>query len=555
MYFDNITDDIIDDMLSGGKNNVKKWNTLKHNGIIFQEPYIKHNIPLIYNNEKIILPPLSEEYATIYSKLMDTEYIKNPKLKKNFFHDWKALLKKENVLNITNFDLCDFSLIYKFLLDKKIEKQNYSLEEKNKLKEQKLKEEEKYKYATVDNELQEIGNYRLEPTGIMIGHGCNPKIGKIKLRIYPEDITVNIGKNENIPELPDFYKNHKWGNIIHDQYKEWLYSWHDNLTNKTKYILLNRKSKFKARSDEDKFDMARELKKNIEHIRATNFVNMQNSDLKKKQLSLALYLIDRCALRVGNEKNSKNETETFGVCSLKIYHVDLSKNNIITLDFLGKDSVRYKNSVHLDNLVYNEFVNIYKDKGKNDDLFDLITPIDLNLYLKQFLPNLTAKTFRTFNASNIFQEEIKELNLKYKNININDQLQLNKLLNDYIKANLKVAQLCNHQKNISKSLNSQIDKINDKIKILQEKKNDEKDKKKISKLNIKIKEEKNKRNLKIDLSNISLTTSKMNYIDPRITIAFIKLHNLPDNISEKLMSSKNREIFWWALDVDKKWIF
>lgn len=47
----------------------------------------------------------------------------------------------------------------------------------------------------------------------------------------------------------------------------------------------------------------------------------------------------------------------------------------------------------------------------------------------------------------------------------------------------------------------------------------------------------------------------MNYIDPRITIAFIKLHNLPDNISEKLMSSKNREIFWWALDVDKKWIF
>lgn len=543
---------IFEEFATGGKNDIVKWKTLSHNGVIFQPLYEKHNIPLLYENEKIILPIISEEYATIYAKLTDSEYVKNKTLRKNFFNDWKKILKSEGVI-ITDFDKCDFSLIYKFLLDAKIEKSNYSNDEKEKIKQQKLKEEEKYKYAFIDGKKEEVGNFRVEHTGIMIGHGCNPKIGKLKMRVVPEDITVNIDKNSKIPELPEFYKNHKWGKILHDPYKEWLYSWYDNLTNKTKYVFLSRKSSFKASSDKEKFDKSRELKTIINKMRSENYVNIQSSDLKLKQLALALYLIDVLAIRVGNEKN-ENETETYGACSLKIFHVDLSKQNELTLNFVGKDSVNYKNTIKIDNVIYDGFITIYKNKEKKDDLFDLITPIDLNIYLKTFMKNLTAKTFRTFNASVAFQNEISKINEKYKNVK-KDEIIYNKILNEYIMANITVAKLCNHQKKISKTLNEQIEKINDKIKELKDKKETLTDKKKISKINLKIKEEKNKKNLKMELSDVNMATSKLNYIDPRITIAFIKLNNIPDNISEKIFPSKQKEIFNWALDVDKNWVF
>lgn len=70
----------------GGKS-VKKWTTFTHNGVLFPEPYQAHGIPLVYGDkkEKIYLDPESEEYATIYSKFVDTEYVKNKLFKQNFF--------------------------------------------------------------------------------------------------------------------------------------------------------------------------------------------------------------------------------------------------------------------------------------------------------------------------------------------------------------------------------------------------------------------------------------------------------------------------------------
>jgi DNA topoisomerase-1 len=541
-------------MYCGGSDT--KWHTLSHNGVIFQEQYKKHNTPLLYDKQKIILPEKSEEYATIYAKLSGSDYVKESKFNKNFFKDWKKILKEEKVENINDFEKCDFSIIYNYLLDLKEKKKNESKEEQELKKEKKMEEEEKYKYAMVDGKKQQVGNFRVEPSGIFIGRGCHPKAGKIKLRTYPEDITINIDKNAKIPQLPDFYKTHKWGNIIHDNHKEWLCSWYDEITNKTKYVWLSHNSEFKAKSDETKFDMARKLKKNIDSIRTSNYLNIiQNKDLKTKQLALALFLIDKCAIRVGNEKDTSETAESYGACSLKIKHIDINVFNTIKLDFLGKDSVRYVNTIPVENVIYIAFMDLINNKNKDDDLFDLITPVDLNNYLKTMLPDLTAKIFRTYNASFLFQEEITKINEKYKNADLKNNEVLNQILNEYLNANAKVALLCNHQKNISKNLNEQIDKINEKIKQLKEKKKNEKNKEKIANLDKKILEQKNKRELKINLSNISLTTSKLNYIDPRISIAFIKKYNFPENITEKIMPEKLLEKFWWAKEVDEKWIF
>jgi DNA topoisomerase-1 len=130
------------------------------------------------------------------------------------------------------------------------------------------------------------------------------------------------------------------------------------------------------------------------------------------------------------------------------------------------------------------------------------------------------------------------------------------LLDLYNRANLKVATLCNHQKNVSKSFNESIENFNSKIKELNEQKKElskkKSSKEKIAKLDSKIKEIKGKKDLKIELKNVSLTTSKTNYIDPRITIAFLKRHNIP---MEKIFSQTLIDKFFWAVDVDKNWKF
>ncbi|AYV80090.1 MAG: dna topoisomerase 1b, partial [Gaeavirus sp.] len=47
--------------LGGKKNNIKKWTTFSHNGVLFPDPYKPHKTPLIYDNQEIILDPESEE--------------------------------------------------------------------------------------------------------------------------------------------------------------------------------------------------------------------------------------------------------------------------------------------------------------------------------------------------------------------------------------------------------------------------------------------------------------------------------------------------------------
>jgi len=409
--------------------------------------------------------------------------------------------------------------------------------------------EEKYKIAYVDGKQQPVGNYRMEPPGIFIGRGDNPKLGKIKPRIYPEDITINIGKTAKIPET---LTGHKWGHIIHNRQVEWLASWKDIITGKIKYLWLGAHSDFKATSDTEKFDLARKLKRKIDTIRSENVKNLKSDNIKDKQIATAFYFIDKFALRVGNEK-SKDETDTVGVTSLRVEHITMSDNNVIILDFLGKDSVRYYNKLSVEPEVYMNVAEFIKNKNKHDEVFDHINSNDINKYLQQFMKNLTAKVFRTYNASYVFYKELKKISKKYEGID--DQVLL---LNEFNKANAKVAQLCNHQKNVGKSFKGQVDKIdimigNIKSKMRKLKASTSKNKtEKLNNMMDKLKKLKSKKDLKMELKNISLTTSKINYIDPRITISFFKLHNLP---IDKVFSVSLQEKFKWAFEVGSDYKF
>jgi len=517
----------------------KKWKTLVHNGVVFPPEYIKHNIPIYYDNKPIILDKLSEEYATYYAKYLDSKYINN-KFNKNFWNDWKQILNKNPNNIIKEFDKVDFTEIKNYIIK---EKENKKLNNTSKSEND---TENIYAYAYIDGKKEPVGNYRVEPAGIFLGRGNHPKSGCIKRRIYPEDITLNLDKTAPIPEtLP----NHKWKQIIHDRTVDWLASWKDDITGKTKYVWLGAQSSNKGEKDMLKFNMARKLKKIIKDIRHTNIQNMNGSDEILRQISCALYLIDTFALRVGNEKSS-DEADTVGVASLRVEHITLLDDNNIKLDFLGKDSIRYTNISQVLPIIYTNLKTFMKNKNIEEPIFDKITSSDINKYLQTFMKDLTAKVFRTYNASHLFSKELRKITNKYNNYTDPDKEKI--LLEEYNKANIKVAKLCNHQKAVSSSHEAQIEKINNEIAKLKTELDTDIKPEKRKKIKNKINILKAKKNMKSELKNISLGTSKINYIDPRITIAFIKQNKLNIN---KYFTKTLQDKFKWAMDVSPDYKF
>ena len=547
----------------GGKYE-KKWKEFIHQGVYFPPKYIPHNIPILYNKDKIYLDPIPEEYATLYAKYTTTEYVKNPVFNKNFWSEWKLLLPKDTV--IKSLDDCDFTLILKYLEKEREVRLSKSKEEKLKIKEENEKLVEKYKFATVDQKQEPVGNFRIEPPGIFLGRGCHPLSGKIKKRIKPEDVTLNLSKNAPVPELPE---GQNWKEIVHNRDNWWLASWKDSIEGKTKYVWLADSSSYKSASDLHKFELARKLKKKIKNIKKTNEELLVSKDLKDRQKATALYIIDKLALRVGNEKG-KDAADTVGVSSLRVEHITLLDNFKIKLDFLGKDSVRYVNKIIVPEAVYNNLKDFTQNKNNKDEIFDLATPDAINKYLQSFMKKLTSKVFRTYNASNIFQKELNKSFAKFQNYDKDDKINL--LKNEINFANKKVAMLCNHQKAVSKNFDEQLKKFDDRIQLQHKRKNKLKREikklqelntkaskksirsknKRIGIINLRIKKIKILKNSKIELKNVSLGTSKINYIDPRIIVSFLKKTNLEIDVA---FNEKLKNKFLWAMDVDKDWKF
>ena len=525
----------------------KQWTVLQHNGPMFPDEYIPHKIPIIINNHKIFLEPDAEEYATMYAKFINTDYVKNSLFNKNFWKDFKPELG-EIAKNIS-LENIDFSLIKDHLEKIKEIKASMSDNEKkqSKLKQQEL--DEPYQSCIIDGAQQKIGNYKIEPPGIFLGRGTHPKLGMIKKRVYPEDITLNLSKDAPIPE-PNM-KGHKWGKIINDNNVIWLATWKDTITGKNKYIFTSLDSFFKSKSDQDKFDLARELKKKASTIRSNYTEQLQSTDMKTRQLATALYLIDHLALRVGTSKDTKKSADTVGVTSLRVEHVTLSENSNMKLDFLGKDSVRFCKKIVVPENVYNNLKEFVKDKKNKDDLFDLINAGMLNDYLDSFMKGLTAKVWRTYNASLLFQKEIDKIKSEHiKHISGNERL--NYLISMFNQANTSVALLCNHQKNVNTNVDTMINKINIRLDELKKKKAKVNKKDKLVIINNKIALLKLKKDTKLKMKNVSLGTSKNNYIDPRIIFSFIKRFDIPP---EKLFTSQLIKRFEWANKVSDDYSF
>ena len=206
----------------------------------------------------------------------------------------------------------------------------------------------------------------------------------------------------------------------------------------------------------NKYGKAKKLKENIDKIVKDYMKMMASKDLIEAQLGTATYLIDKLALRVGNEK-SEDEADTVGCCSLRVEHITVEAENKITLDFLGKDSMRFYQTIDVHPLAHDAITRFIKGKKPEEDLFDLINASRLNDYLKELMPGLSAKVFRTYNASITLQKELGKYEKKPKD-------DAEKKVKFYKNANREVAILCNHQKAVPKNFDEQLAKMEEKLK-------------------------------------------------------------------------------------------
>ncbi|XP_059453179.1 DNA topoisomerase 1 alpha-like [Corylus avellana] len=544
----------------------KKWTTLVHNGVIFPPAYTPHGVKILYNGKPVGLTPEQEEVATMFAVMKDTDYMQKDKFKENFWNDWRKLLGRNHV--IQSLEKCDFTPIYDWYQQEKEKKKQLSTEEKKALKEEKLKQEDKYMWAIVDGVKEKVGNFRVEPPGLFRGRGEHPKMGKLKRRIRPRDITINIAKDAPIPECP--IPGESWKEVRHDNTVTWLAFWNDPINPKEfKYVFLAASSTLKGQSDKEKYEKARMLKDYIENIRAAYTKNFTSKDVSKRQIAVATYLIDKLALRAGNEKDD-DEADTVGCCTLKVENVKPVPPNMLEFNFLGKDSIRYENTVEVELPVYKAIMQFQHGKRGSDDLFDQLDTSKLNAHLKELMPGLTAKVFRTFNASITLDEM---LNRGTKDGDVAEKIVV------YQHANKEVAIICNHQRTVSKSHSQQMSRLTEKISelqgLLKELKTDldrakkgkpplksadgkrrnlapEAIEKKIAQTNAKIEKMERDMKTKEDLKTVALGTSKINYLDPRITVSWCKRHEVP---IEKIFNKSLLAKFCWAMDVDPDFRF
>nr|ANM86236.1 DNA topoisomerase 1 [Stygiella incarcerata] len=613
-----------------------KWNTLEHNGVLFPPEYEPHGIKILYDGKPVTLTPEQEEIATFYAGFHDSPYREKKVFLDNFWNDWKKVLGKGHV--IKSLALCDFGPIEHYLQVEKEKKRMMTKEEKLEMKKEREKLEAPFREAVVDGHIELVGNFRAEPPGLFRGRGEHPKMGCLKRRIQPEDVTINIGEDAEVPQPPP---GHEWKEVVHNRTVTWLAYWRDDILGAYKYVFLSSSSAFKTKSDYEKFETARRLKKIIGRIRKDYMKELKSKDERVRQRATAMYFIDKLALRVGNEKDD-DEADTVGCCSLRVEHIQLvegdEEKKIVRFDFLGKDSIRYLNECEVVPEVYKNLVKFTGKKDPSDELFHLITPSVLNQHFKSYMPDLTAKVFRTYNASFLLDELVQ-------NADFSKTSTLESKLLYYTNANRDVAILCNHQKTVSKSHDVMVEKmqrmigeeeillkslkkvvaalrkqgaeeaekiwdkmesdrekrwtknIKAQLKDIKAKKKEKEERMKSLGLNPKSKESqvalqseikrierleasvfkarrfpkseerlksmiakakervsKKEVNLRIkdETKTVALGTSKINYLDPRITIAFCRRHNVPP---QKFFSPSLMRKFPWALEVSADWRF
>uniref|UniRef100_A0A673LYE9 DNA topoisomerase 1 n=1 Tax=Sinocyclocheilus rhinocerous TaxID=307959 RepID=A0A673LYE9_9TELE len=448
-----------------------KWRFLEHKGPVCPPPYEPLHIIIMWSTGKAMkLSPGAEEVATFY----------------NFFKDWRKEMTSEEKSKITELKKCDFTEMHEYFKAQSEARKQMSKEEK------------------------QVSVFNLTLFGIFIFHSL------VRMKPFSTRsktvMTVSVVLRDSVhPKAPP---GTRWKEVRHDNKVTWLVSWTENIQGSIKYIMLNPSSRIKGEKDWQKYETARRLKKCVERIRAQYREDWRSKEMRIRQRAVALYFIDKLALRAGNEKDEGETADTVGCCSLRVEHIRLrpqmdGQDYVVELDFPGKDSIRYYNKVPVEKRIFKNLQLFLENKQGKDDLFDRLTKIFWYNRANRavaVLCNHQRAPPKTFEKSmHNLQTKVQVIKITISNLNSGLLAVINK------------------QKPIGITKKKAVQRISEQLMKLEVQATDR---------------EENKQ--------IALGTSKLNYLDPRISVAWCKKWGVP---IEKIYNKTQREKFAWAIDM------
>ena len=524
-----------------GKKKGSKWSSLQHNGPYFthiMEPYQCLGGIITYDGVEYPLDcPREEEVAMFYAKKLLSDitreqegkkfeaHTKDPTFKRNFFADFKTYLTPEHRAIFKDFDKIEWDDL--MALAEATSTGALTQAEKNAKKQLNEQKKTDYGFAYINGSKEALRGFATEPASIFMGRGNHPLRGRIKKNIQPEDVIVNYGGPGIKPPQPP--PGHRWKQVISNPNVQWVASYRDTITGGTKNIYFDDSGQFKGKSDLFKYEKARKLERYIEKVRDRYRVDAVSNNLVKKQLGTVLWLIDNHGIRPGGERE-EDEAETLGASTLTVESVSFPAENVIKLEFLGKDSIPYEKEMEVPEYIYKNIQDFVRNKPGSAQLFDRINAQSINAYLKEDDKDFSSKVFRTRLASEIMYNALAELE-------IDPDADTKRIKALFSEANAEIAKILNHKKltgNVSKTLLKLKDSLVEQQKELRNlraqkppnQKAIDRTKEKIRKIQDGITAQEN-------VAEVSIQTSLKNYIDPRIIIAWAKNQPEPEDIGDK----------------------
>jgi len=493
--------------------------TLEHNGILLPV-YEPVGLSITIKGKKVKMMPLQEEMAVNFIKRKHLDCMKDEVFIRNFLYDFARAFGLSNGVTMQEVDFKD---VENFVEKQKKKKESMTKEERKADLEARKKiagaNKEKYGYAIVDGKKVELANYRAEPAGIFMGRGNHPLRGRWKPAVKIEDITLNLSPAAKMPEGFEKAKR-EWAPESY-----WIAKWDNN----RKYVWISEAEPMRQEEDVDKYDKANELAKNINGVKMHIIMSMKAEDLMTRKVATCCYLIQTLGIRVGDERD-EDEAETVGATTLRKDHIVIWEDpkNLVSFDFIGKDGVRFFKEVKMPEAVVSN-MSEFIVTSKNGMLFEGVNSIKVNAFLKEAMPGLSAKVFRTYLATKVAKEYLENSKVSKKDHEYAK-------INEAKRANMMAAIAMNHKRKQPKGWVESIEKKEKRLRELLAKATPS-SLKAADKLAKEI-------DLACDLREYNLNTSLRSYLDPRV---FVKWAKEKDLDAVKIYPKTLQKKFSWAL--------
>ncbi len=416
---------------------------MRHQGVAFPPEYEPRGLSVKIENNTLQLEPLQEEMLMAWAKKIGTPYVDDPVFQENFLGSlrerWRDAFDNVSIGDIDLREMQEIADREKLANMPEARRKQVSAERK------KIREElkAKYGYATVDGIEVEIGAYLVEPPGIFMGRGAHPLRGKWKKRVVPEEVELNL--DEDSPRPTPNYPG-AWKAIVHEHDGLWVARWKDELADKLKYVWLAETSPLRQEREKEKFVKATHLAESLDAVREKIREGMRSKHEKTRKAATVCYLIDRLAMRVGDEKD-EDEADTVGASTLRCEHVQIFDDHI-EFDFLGKDSVRWQKALAIsgdDRVLARNLREFKQGKPPEQQIFPEVRSAQVNKFLNSIVPGLTAKVFRTFHATTTVKTFLDKQGRVKSGAPPYEKEYVAKL------ANLQAAIACNHKRTVPKT--------------------------------------------------------------------------------------------------------